>query len=133
MSDVDPSVHRAGVPRCGVLAGAGYYAYHKGIEALIAAKPTQSEFTVSGATTVEQDDPLLSELVLSELDDTYQSEKALAFLVASSTTCRLEALGVHQVLRRSLCTLLVATQRRRYANLTSWKFWCNISHSRGLK
>jgi WD40 repeat protein len=35
---------------------------------------------VSGATTLENDDPLTAALVLSELDGSYQSDRALALL-----------------------------------------------------
>ena len=69
------------------LAFAGYYSYRKGIEAYnngvaaqAAARRTRSEFMVSAATTLETDDPLTSALVLSELDDSYQSDRALALL-----------------------------------------------------
>ena len=69
------------------LAVAGYYSYRKGIEAYnsgvaaqAAARRTRSEFMVSAATTLENDDPLTSGLVLSELDESYQSDRALALL-----------------------------------------------------
>ncbi|MGO8787163.1 MAG: toll/interleukin-1 receptor domain-containing protein [Terriglobia bacterium] len=71
----------------GGLALAGFYSYRKGVEAYnsgvaaqAAARRTRSEFMVSAATTLENDDPLTSALVLSELDDSYQSDRALALL-----------------------------------------------------
>jgi hypothetical protein len=62
------------------LAVAGYSAYQRGIEALSAAKRTLAEFMVSSAAGLENDEALTSALVLSELDDSYQSDRALALL-----------------------------------------------------
>jgi WD40 repeat protein len=62
------------------LAVAGYSAYRRGIEALAAAKRTIAEFTVSSAVGLESDEPLEAALVLSELDDSYRSDRALALL-----------------------------------------------------
>lgn len=51
------------------VAVAGYSAYHRGIEALAAARRTLAEFMVSCAAGLESDEPLTAALVLSELDD----------------------------------------------------------------
>jgi len=61
-------------------AVAGYFAYRRGLDALAAARRTVAEFMVSSAASLESDEPLTAALVLSELDDSYRSDRALALL-----------------------------------------------------